>query len=38
MEDGNESDNEVVVTDMVGRFLVRVFNLDLSTVGGAHNL
>ena len=25
IEDGKESDNEVVVTDMVGKFLLRVF-------------
>ena len=37
MEDGNESDSEVVVTDMLGRFVYK-FILCLSTGGRAHNL
>ena len=38
MEEGNESDNDVVVTDMIRKFSIRVFFLDLSAMGGAHNL
>lgn len=35
MEDGKESDSEVVVTDMVDKVLIRVLILDLSTAFAA---